>query len=664
MAWKRHAAALVATALGLAALSSCSGKATQAGGLEVIVTTLGLQAPSDFDTMEVVVEQESSPGGKWNTLVDVSRRVPSEVPLPTTVSIQAGSGPDQDARIFVTASKNGNALVERGAQLQVPTNRVAELLIVLSELCAGKVTTCANGSCEPYSGACGSIVIEDPSTLPNYTPGDEDRLDAGIAPLDSSAGAPANDATDEVEDAGSSDSTAPSPEPEASLEAEASLGPEASLEADASSNSMPESGSQSALPCDINGTSHAKDTPNPSNACQTCQPGLSTSAWSNVADGTGCGSGNVCGGGTCVAACTPGTTRNAMACGNCGTTAQSCSTNGLWQDGTCTGQGACAPNASAACNTYGTWTCSAACAWGSCSCAAAPVCSPGTTCQSSCNTLTCNGCGQWPGTCGGTCSLTFSYTGAPQTFVVPPSVTQVTITAAGAAGGTGSSCLGSSGYVPGEGASVTATIPVTAGETLTIEVGGVGGNAAGASSTTTAVPGAAGGFNGGGAGGGIAQGGEGDYGAGGGGSSDVRRGGAALANRVVVAAGGGGAGGFSGGAGGTTTGMDGASAPSSAPTLGTGGGGGTQSSGGAGAPGATSGALGSGGVGTSGSICGSGGGGSGYYGGGGGGCSGGAGNTYCIGGGGGGSSFAEATATNVTMMQGVQAGNGQVLISY
>jgi hypothetical protein len=231
---------------------------------------------------------------------------------------------------------------------------------------------------------------------------------------------------------------------------------------------------------------------------------------------------------------------------------------------------------------------------------------------------------------------TFDFTGGAQTFVVPDGVTRITIDASGAAGGRGN--LLATG---GAGGRVTATIPVTAGETLTIRVGGSGGDGG--------VTGGAGGFNGGGAG--SAAGG--NSGGGGGGASDVSRGATLL---VIAGAGGGGFGRAfaspSGGNGGGTTGAAGVSSG------GGGGGGGTQAAGGAG--GAIGGANGS--AGTGGAAAGDGGGGgAGLFGGGGGGAS-------AVlspgGGGGGGSSFAAAGATNVAHTQGARSGNGQVSITW
>src|SRR5437773_11875856 len=77
---------------------------------------------------------------------------------------------------------------------------------------------------------------------------------------------------------------------------------------------------------------------------------------------------------------------------------------------------------------------------------------------------------------------TFAYTGAAQTWTVPAGVTQATFDLYGAAGGTRAA------PAAGLGGRATATIAVTAGDTLQVNVGGRGGNG----------PQGDGGFNGGG----------------------------------------------------------------------------------------------------------------------------------------------------------------------
>src|SRR6266545_2959187 len=185
-------------------------------------------------------------------------------------------------------------------------------------------------------------------------------------------------------------------------------------------------------------------------------------------------------------------------------------------------------------------------------------------------------------------SQTFDFTGAQQQFIVTAGVTTVTIQAFGAQGGAGGVDVG--GGTPGtaaNGGQVTATIAVTPGQILFVNVGGLG-QVGGSGRPAVGGPG---GFNGGAVGGdgglfGVA-------GGGGGGASDVRQGGSALANRVVVAGGGGGGGanqgagtGGAGGAGGGTTGAAGANGNLG----GAGGGGGTQAAGGAGGTGVSTGA--------------------------------------------------------------------------
>ena len=228
-------------------------------------------------------------------------------------------------------------------------------------------------------------------------------------------------------------------------------------------------------------------------------------------------------------------------------------------------------------------------------------------------------------------SQSFNYTGAQQTWTVPAGVTSITVDAQGSQGGTSSYGTG------GNGGRVQATISVTPGQTVYVNVGGQGSMSVG-------------GWNGGGV----------PYGcgcvAGGGGATDIRIGGVALADRKIVAGGGGGAGYYwnwtndHGGVGGGLVGGGGYTNNSLNPTYC--GQGGTQAAGGAGASqGGPAGSLGNGGG--SGYYAGSGGGG--YYGGGSG---------YGGGGGGGGSSFTDPTASAITHTQGFKTGNGLVTISW
>lgn len=190
-------------------------------------------------------------------------------------------------------------------------------------------------------------------------------------------------------------------------------------------------------------------------------------------------------------------------------------------------------------------------------------------------------------------SQTFNATGGEQQYVVPAGVTAVHVVAVGAHGG---------GSSPGRAHKVTGDIPVTGGQTLYVEVGGL-------------PSGSTGGFNGGGNGA-----------AGGGGASDVRSAprasGLGTDTRLIVAAGGGGQG-ATGGSGTGGSGGDAEGAGANSDTGLSGGGPGTDVGGGAGGTGGsvcdpgTNGSLGQGGNGGANTIPGGGGGG-GLYGGGGG----------------------------------------------
>jgi hypothetical protein len=252
-------------------------------------------------------------------------------------------------------------------------------------------------------------------------------------------------------------------------------------------------------------------------------------------------------------------------------------------------------------------------------------------------------------------------TPGPSDFVVPAGNTTITVDLFGAAGGTISS------REPGMGGRATATIAVTPGETLHINVGGAGGDVVGKFNPTRGAPG----INGGGTGGQGSSGSGGTGAGGGGGASDVRQGGSALTNRIVVAGGGGGAApqttNVGAGEGGGLEGSAGATS-GTGEADGTGGGPGTQSAGGAGgSPGTTPvgftpGLPGEAGIGGTGGDDngvegndGGGGGGGGWFGGGGGGGGGKA------GAGGGGSGHGPA---GTTFESGVRAGDGTVTLSF
>jgi hypothetical protein len=55
--------------------------------------------------------------------------------------------------------------------------------------------------------------------------------------------------------------------------------------------------------CSIDQKTYPEGTTNPSNACQSCQPGMGATVWSNAADGTSCGTDGVCYQGICSSGC-------------------------------------------------------------------------------------------------------------------------------------------------------------------------------------------------------------------------------------------------------------------------------------------------------------------------------------------------------------------------
>ncbi len=116
-------------------------------------------------------------------------------------------------------------------------------------------------------------------------------------------------------------------------------------------------------------------------------------------------------------------------------------------------------------------------------------------------------------------SVSFSYTGSVQTYIVPKDVSSIAIDMSGAAGGSTSISEG------GAGGRVQCSLAVTPGDAIYLYMGGAGHN--------SKSNGAAGGYNGGGAGS--------EDAGGGGGATDIRYRSTALSNRVVVAGGGGGA---------------------------------------------------------------------------------------------------------------------------
>ncbi|MGN5386193.1 Ig-like domain-containing protein [Streptomyces sp. JL7001] len=265
------------------------------------------------------------------------------------------------------------------------------------------------------------------------------------------------------------------------------------------------------------------------------------------------------------------------------------------------------------------------------------------------------------------------------TFTVPEGVTSAVIDVFGAEGGSAAGFVTpnppNDGAPGGLGGETRATLSVAAGQNLQITVGGAGSNGS-SRRGEYARPGG----TGHGAGGGGSHGGGGS----GGGATDVRVGAFGPGDRVLVAGGGGGAGnggpllrgGHGGGPAGEPGGQGGGGEGS-----GVAGGGATSTAHGTGSPNSRLGGPGipggdidpntglpnpgSGGPGGNGARGGNGGGGGGggYFGGGGGSGGGNPDNLYGAGGGGG-SGFAAPSATGVSLLPGVNHGNGKAIVSF
>ncbi|MFF3720764.1 Ig-like domain-containing protein [Streptomyces erythrochromogenes] len=265
------------------------------------------------------------------------------------------------------------------------------------------------------------------------------------------------------------------------------------------------------------------------------------------------------------------------------------------------------------------------------------------------------------------------------TFTVPEGVTSAVVDVFGAEGGSAAGFVTpnppNDGAPGGLGGETRATLSVTAGQSLQLTVGGAGSNGS-SRRGEYARPGG----TGHGAGGGGSHGGGGS----GGGATDVRVGAFGPADRVLVAGGGGGAGNggplLRGGHGGGPAGEPGGQG-GGAEGSGVAGGGATQTAHGTGSPNSRLGGPGipgsdidpntgqpnpgSGGPGGNGARGGNGGGGGGggWFGGGGGSGGGNPDNLYGAGGGGG-SGFATPSATEVSLLSGVNRGNGKAIVSF
>ncbi len=156
----------------------CTQTTKQGGGLELILRS-DLDVPQAFDDVHVEISQQTSAG--WDLKLKHDFAVSGGSSTLGTLSIAAGSSPDQEALVDVTAVRGGSPVIFSETLVQIPTDRLAELVILLGRACVGKLGTVADGgiasscpmsqTCDPQTGGCVPTAI-DSSMLPTFSPGD------------------------------------------------------------------------------------------------------------------------------------------------------------------------------------------------------------------------------------------------------------------------------------------------------------------------------------------------------------------------------------------------------------------------------------------------------------------------------------------------------------
>ncbi len=167
-------------------VGSCGKTAPSRGGLMLVISTDG---PLEIGRLEIQVKSKGQ-----DLFNNPNRRVPEEITLPGTVAIVSNGDATASAEISVTGwqlvpGKDDVPLDRRDAIVtQIPVDRVAELSIVLSARCMGKVmlndgkavSTCEDGeTCDHLTGDCKDANVS-ATTLAPY-PGNEHGAGAGGA---------------------------------------------------------------------------------------------------------------------------------------------------------------------------------------------------------------------------------------------------------------------------------------------------------------------------------------------------------------------------------------------------------------------------------------------------------------------------------------------------
>jgi hypothetical protein len=151
---KRASRLLVAPHLvfGLAiAIYACTNTVPGAG-LELVIDSNLTSA--QFDSVSLSIQQQEASGAWGAAAVNGPFLVPGEATLPASFAIAAGTSSDQEILITLVALKSNQPVVTREVQLLVPTNRVAELTLLLVQACLDQTCTMPNESCQPDTGLC------------------------------------------------------------------------------------------------------------------------------------------------------------------------------------------------------------------------------------------------------------------------------------------------------------------------------------------------------------------------------------------------------------------------------------------------------------------------------------------------------------------------------
>lgn len=191
-AWSRRRVSVGLAVSGVAMVGSCADTGPDRGGLMLIVSKEG---SLPIGRLDVAV------ASKDKVLLTQSYRVPAEAKLPTTIALVSNGSPTAEATITVsgweTVPGQPDVPLDRRDAIvtQIPTDRVAELRVVLTARCTKWVDGHGQPLCTPEGYTCdsatGDCVPPDvlATELPTYVSGDEDLAVGGARSTEGGAGA-------------------------------------------------------------------------------------------------------------------------------------------------------------------------------------------------------------------------------------------------------------------------------------------------------------------------------------------------------------------------------------------------------------------------------------------------------------------------------------------